>query len=79
AMSASGLDQLKSLLGLPLRICIADSRVFLGTFASTDREKNIVLTNTEEYRIENDLSISRGRFVGMVMVPWKYIVKIESQ
>jgi small nuclear ribonucleoprotein (snRNP)-like protein len=42
-----------------------------------DKQLNIILTNTEEYRL-NDPS-SQGRFVGMVMIPWKQITKVEVQ
>ena len=51
-----------------------------------DKEKNIVLTNVEEYRIDQPAGGSlgvigdgQGRYVTMVMVPWRMVVKIEIQ
>src|ERR1700722_18833504 len=41
---------LKLLLRHPLRISVADGRVFIGTFVGTDQPLNILLVNTDEYR-----------------------------
>lgn len=70
------LAYLKSTLRMTYRITIKDGRIFLGMFACTDKEKNIVLTNAEEFRIEN---LSKGRYVGLIMIPWRWITKAEVE
>lgn len=72
----ASLEAVKQLFQQNLRVSIGDKRVFLGTFVCVDKQLNIILTNTEEFRLGES---ERGRFVGMVMVPWKQIVKIEAQ
>lgn len=42
--------KLQSLLHQFIRVSISDSRIFIGTFAGTDKLLNIILTNAEEYR-----------------------------
>lgn len=44
------LARLTALLRQLLRITTRDGRVFLGTFAGTDKLLNVLLINTEEYR-----------------------------
>lgn len=41
---------LSSLLGKTLRIKISDGRVFVGQMKCTDKDRNIILANTHEYR-----------------------------
>ena len=43
--------RLQSLLCQFIRISISDGRIFIGTFAGTDKLLNIILTNAEEYRL----------------------------
>ncbi|CAE6431856.1 unnamed protein product [Rhizoctonia solani] len=43
------VQELNSLLAKTLRVSIQDGRSFIGTFACIDREKNIVLSSTDEY------------------------------
>ncbi|TFK60608.1 hypothetical protein BDN72DRAFT_850390 [Pluteus cervinus] len=47
----SAVRAITSLLRVLLRVTITDGRVFLGTFAGTDQPMNILLLNTEEYRM----------------------------
>lgn len=70
---------LRALLGKELRIAITDGRIFLGNFACTDKDLNIVLTSVYEFPLgfQNDHLVENGRFVGMIMFPWRHIVKIE--
>lgn len=70
------LEVIRSTLRLTYRISITDGRIFLGTFASLDKAKNIVLLNAEEYRPEN---IDKTRYVGLIMIPWRWIVKAEVE
>jgi len=45
------IAKLQSLLRQFIRISIFDGRIFIGTFAGTDKLLNIILTNAEEYRL----------------------------
>ncbi len=71
--------EIKALLTRFLRITTTDGRVFIGTFAGTDKPLNIILINTEEYRLSEPGLRSIGRFVGQVIFPWKIVVKVEVQ
>ncbi|KAF5361661.1 hypothetical protein D9758_007321 [Tetrapyrgos nigripes] len=77
-LASDPIRALHSLLRSTLRITVTDGRIFLGAFVGTDKPMNILLTETEEFRLgpgENP----NGRFVGQVMIPWKMITKIEAQ
>lgn len=72
------IRNLKSILRGTLRILTNDHRTFVGTFVGTDKNLNILLVNSEEFRLgtgENDA----GRYVGQVMVPWRLIQNIGLQ
>ncbi|KAF8960969.1 hypothetical protein BDZ97DRAFT_1601190, partial [Flammula alnicola] len=71
------LERLHGLLRQLLRITVTDGRVFLGTFAGTDKPLNIILINAEEYRVGPGQDPD-GRYVGQVMLPWKVVVKVEA-
>ncbi|CAG8755307.1 4474_t:CDS:2 [Acaulospora morrowiae] len=67
------IRQLRSYLNLKARITASDERLFFGTFMCIDKHKNIILAQTEEFRgVEK-------RFVGLVMIPGKHIVKAEIE
>ncbi|KAK0444939.1 uncharacterized protein EV420DRAFT_1277254 [Desarmillaria tabescens] len=74
-MSAN-IAALESFFRRILRITVTDGRVFIGSFAGTDKPLNILLVNTEEFRIGPDENPD-GRFVGQIMVPWHLVVKVE--
>lgn len=82
-MQVSALDSLRSFLQKILRITTVDARIFIGTFAGTDKLLNIILINAEEYRISQSLGQKvmtvdeDGRCVGQVVLPWKMIAKVE--
>lgn len=44
------LDVLKTTLSQYYRISIQDGRIFIGVFTCIDKGKNIILTNSEEYK-----------------------------
>ena len=72
------IRNLKSVLRGTLRVIINDNRAFVGTFVGTDKSLNILLLNTEEFRLgagEN----TAGRYVGQVMIPWRIIQNIGLQ
>jgi N-alpha-acetyltransferase 38, NatC auxiliary subunit len=72
------LDRLKCLLRQTLRVTISDTRIFIGTLAGTDQSLNIILVNTEEYRLGREEN-SEGRYVGHVVIPWRLVTKVESE
>lgn len=72
------LDCLKKLLRQPIRVTISDTRIFIGSFAGTDQTLNIILINTEEYRLGLEENLV-GRYVGQVVIPWRLVTKIEGE
>ena len=74
----SSVKNLKELLRRTLRITTTDGRIFLGTFVGTDTQLNILLASTDEFRLAPLDSVNLdGRFVGLVMIPRRLVVKIE--
>jgi len=67
----------RSLLGQQLLITIQDTRSFMGTFVCTDRDRNIILANADEFRKAEDEGESR--YVGMIMIPWKHVVDVSAR
>ncbi|EJT99102.1 hypothetical protein DACRYDRAFT_39269, partial [Dacryopinax primogenitus] len=59
------------------RLSITDGRVFIGTFACIDKEKNLVLINADEYRFEEGRWMDR--YVAMIMVPWDLVKTVECK
>jgi N-alpha-acetyltransferase 38, NatC auxiliary subunit len=72
------IQNLKSILRTTLRIITDDDRAFVGTFVGTDKDLNILLVNTEEFRLGASEGPA-GRFVGQVMIPWRLIQNIGLQ
>jgi small nuclear ribonucleoprotein (snRNP)-like protein len=75
--NTTSIIHLKGLLRETIRITITDGRIFLGTFVGTDSLLNILLINTEEFRLDPEENRT-GRFVGQVLIPWKLTVKVEA-
>ncbi|KAK4451569.1 hypothetical protein QBC34DRAFT_400126 [Podospora aff. communis PSN243] len=91
---AESTAYLHSLLNKNLRITTTDSRMFWGGFKCTDSESNIILKHTYEYRhpslqrqaeeiaasgvstVKMDMT---SRYLGLVVVPGRHIVKIEAE
>jgi len=73
------IRNLKSILRGTLRIFTNDDRAFIGTFVGTDKSLNILLVNTEEFRLSPGEENTSGRYVGQVMVPWHLIDNIGLQ
>lgn len=69
------VDAVKALLNQVLRISTTEGRIFIGTFVCVDKQKNIILANTDEYRVGGS---PQGRYVTMVMLPWRLIEKVEA-
>ncbi|KAG7450818.1 uncharacterized protein BT62DRAFT_928105 [Guyanagaster necrorhizus] len=73
---STNITALESLFRRILRVTVTDGRVFIGSFAGTDKPLNILLVNTEEFRIGVDENPD-GRFVGQIMISWHLVVKVE--
>ncbi|PWN21971.1 hypothetical protein BCV69DRAFT_238995, partial [Microstroma glucosiphilum] len=58
-----------------VRVTIPDGRIFEGTFLCVDDGMNIILSQTNELRVEDGGSES-SRFVGMVMIKGDDVVKV---
>ncbi|KAI9279998.1 hypothetical protein BY458DRAFT_501012 [Sporodiniella umbellata] len=67
------IQKLQSYLNFQARIQITDGRLFVGTFMCIDKQKNVILANTKEYREEEE------RLVGLVMIPGEHLVKMETE
>jgi small nuclear ribonucleoprotein (snRNP)-like protein len=72
------VERLKELLCQNLRVTVTDGRIFIGSFAGTDQPLNILLLNTDEFRLGPDENPD-GRYVGQILIPWKLVVKAEVQ
>lgn len=48
--NTENIRRLNSYLNFKARIKITDGRTFIGTFVCIDKEKNIILAHTEEFR-----------------------------
>jgi small nuclear ribonucleoprotein (snRNP)-like protein len=85
---------LSQYLGKSLRVHTTDKRVFVGQMKCTDRECNIVLGLTQEYRPPAEDALQAraaeagtskyhipftSRYVGLVVVPGKHVTKIEQE
>ncbi|KAJ7139379.1 hypothetical protein C8R44DRAFT_303217 [Mycena epipterygia] len=75
---SAAVERLKGLLCENLRVTVADGRIFIGSFAGTDQPLNILLLNTDEFRLGPDENPD-GRYVGQILIPWKLVVKAEVQ
>lgn len=82
------IQKLASYLNFQARIKITDGRIFVGTFMCIDKQKNVILANTKEYRegwflvIKVQLLIyllEEERLVGLVMIPGEHLVKMETE
>lgn len=70
--------KLQSLLHQFIRVSISDSRIFIGTFAGTDKLLNIILTNAEEYSVQDSDEPPNARYVSLIMIPWRHIISVEA-
>ncbi|KAJ6498139.1 hypothetical protein C8R47DRAFT_1112970 [Mycena vitilis] len=77
-MASAAVKRLEGLLCENLRVTVADGRIFIGSFAGTDKPLNILLLNTDEFRLGPDENPD-GRYVGQVLIPWRLVVKAEVQ
>uniref|UniRef100_A0AAG5CR76 Sm domain-containing protein n=1 Tax=Anopheles atroparvus TaxID=41427 RepID=A0AAG5CR76_ANOAO len=66
---------LKSWLNNMFRIKMTDGRVLIGIFVCTDADANVVMQVTSECPEVG----GEERFLGLVMIPGRYIVSIEDR
>ncbi|KAF2858442.1 hypothetical protein K470DRAFT_259856 [Piedraia hortae CBS 480.64] len=62
-----------------LHIETKDGRIFIGDFKCTDGELNTILSIAQEIRKDADTGEKSKRFVGLIVVPGREIVKIEVE
>lgn len=94
AQARIAADFLARFLNKLLHVHTNDGRTFVGQLKCTDRERNLILAVTHEYRAveggrpqqqqhrtDTDMPPPemRKRFVGLVVVPGQYITKIEVE
>lgn len=65
ATDTDNIARLRGYLNHKARIAITDGRVFIGTFVCTDKQKNIILAHTTEYR---------GGTALLTMVHWSLLM-----
>ncbi|KAF1990258.1 hypothetical protein K402DRAFT_417719 [Aulographum hederae CBS 113979] len=82
---------LSQYLGKTLRVHTNDTRIFVGHMKCTDKDCNIILSSTYEYRPPSHSIMAAAqqqpktemefssRYVGLVVVPGEYVVKIEME
>ncbi|KAF2448591.1 hypothetical protein P171DRAFT_518088 [Karstenula rhodostoma CBS 690.94] len=85
---------LSQFIGRPLRIHTSDGRVFGGQMKCTDKDRNIILALTYEYRAPSAEVIRKAvqesgnpsapvnwnsRYVGLVVIPGAHVKKIEFE
>ncbi|XP_049532404.1 N-alpha-acetyltransferase 38, NatC auxiliary subunit isoform X1 [Anopheles darlingi] len=68
-------DLLKSWLNRMFRIKMTDGRILMGFFVCTDADANVVLQLASEY---TEIG-GEERYLGLVMIPGRYIVSIEER
>lgn len=87
------IQYLTEMLGKSLRITTTDTRMFLGQLKCLDADCNLILDKTHEYRlsstqatisdeIEQESNHSpnlSSRYVGLVVIPGRYITRIELE
>lgn len=73
---SASIAPVEALLQKTIRISISDRRIFIGTFVCMDKQRNLIVTNTEEFHLGGS---HQGRYVGMVMVPWNLVLKVEVE
>eukprot|EP00041_Stephanoeca_diplocostata_P026049 m.694353 g.694353 ORF g.694353 m.694353 type:complete len:487 (-) comp22881_c0_seq1:3308-4768(-) len=80
--------QLEGLLGRQLRVTLSDGRLIYGKLLCTDRDRNLVLGDSDEYNKCSGTEIGDGdaassgyefrRRIGLVMVPGAHIVSCAT-
>ncbi|XP_065842783.1 N-alpha-acetyltransferase 38, NatC auxiliary subunit-like [Oscarella lobularis] len=72
----AGPEVLRPFLDRTLRVGIKDGRKLTGRFKCTDHDANVILASAVE-RMPGADENEEPRFLGLVMIPGRYIVNIE--
>ncbi|CCX15032.1 Similar to LSM domain-containing protein 1-A; acc. no. Q6GQ67 [Pyronema omphalodes CBS 100304] len=83
---------LQGYINRTLRVTTTDDRFFIGDLKCTDRDRNLILASTSEYRSPSSFSSSssssssssqspeiKDRHIGLVVIPGNVITKIEVE
>ncbi|XP_064642209.1 N-alpha-acetyltransferase 38, NatC auxiliary subunit-like isoform X2 [Lineus longissimus] len=70
-----GRQKLESWLNKNMKIKMTDERILVGVFVCTDKDRNVILGNCQEYLKDED-SNEEPRVLGLAMVPGHHIVSI---
>ncbi|KAF0687185.1 Aste57867_21041 [Aphanomyces stellatus] len=74
------LHDVMGLLDHVLRVEITDGRIVVGLFHSLDRDQNLILTDSTEYRFPEESSLAPSvRSLGMTLIPGRHVLKISKQ
>ena len=76
--SQEDYNWLENLLGTKLQIKISDGRIMRGDFMCTDRDQNIILTVSQEFK-PNDVNFEDPKMIGLIMVPGESIIYIKKR
>ncbi|KZF24086.1 hypothetical protein L228DRAFT_266447 [Xylona heveae TC161] len=68
---------LQSLLGKQLRITTTDTRIFVGQMRCTDRDQNVILAGTHEYRHPSPAAIRSASAKAAATVPEQSKFKLD--
>lgn len=69
-------SQIKDWLHKPMRVSITDGRVLVGVLLCTDRDRNLILGNCNEY-IGTPSEQEEFRVLGLALVPGQHIRSIH--
>ncbi len=69
-------NQIKDWLNKPMRVSIVDGRILVGVLLCTDRDRNIILGNCNEY-IGSPSEQEEFRVLGLALVPGQHIQSIH--
>jgi small nuclear ribonucleoprotein (snRNP)-like protein len=68
-------NQINNWLNKPMRVSIIDGRVLVGVLLCTDRDRNLILGNCNEY-IGSPSEQEEFRVLGLALIPGQHIQSI---
>ncbi|KAG9415414.1 N-alpha-acetyltransferase 38, NatC auxiliary subunit [Aphanomyces cochlioides] len=74
------IQKVMGLLDEQLRVEITDGRILVGHFHCLDRDQNLILTDTAEFRCPQDSTFAPSvRSLGMILIPGRHVRKISRR
>ncbi|KAG8458531.1 hypothetical protein KFE25_003066 [Diacronema lutheri] len=67
---ADALELVRSSLDGTICVGLSDGRILTGTFLCLDKQKNVLMRDTKETRLETDQA---ERHIGLVLVPFQHV------